>query len=334
MPGSGRWCRSIAEARQAFASGKLTPDDLLESCLSAADKTEGLNAFSWRADADVLRRQASAATQRWKRNEPRGVLDGVPVSIKDAFCWKPEGVAAASPVTACGSSMLAPYAPPCTATTVKRLESAGASVVGKTNLDEFAMGSGGLDSVAGPVKSPWRSGQDHYELLDGQNCRLDNVNTTVIGSNAETGWTVAGGSSGGSAASVSAGACLASLGSDTGGSTRIPGSWCGLPTLKPTYGALSRHGLVPLVNPLDCPALMARTVEDLALCLAATLGPDPADPTTLDAAPDVEHALMEADCDPDISGMTVSNRTTSLAKMSILSFSDRHPQRVPLREHV
>ena len=135
-----------------------------------------------------------------------------------------------------------------------RATSSGAFVVGKTNTDEFGMGSGCVDSHSGPTKSPWRSGLVRYSLQKRDGMEIPGPRSAPDDGD----FIVAGGSSGGSAASVASGAALVAFGSDTGGSVRIPGAWNGIPTLKPTYGSVSRHGLVPLVNSLDVPGIMAR----------------------------------------------------------------------------
>ena len=140
------------------------------------------------------------------------------------------------------------------------------SLLGKTNMDEFGMGSGTVDSIFGPVKSLWRSGVVPYQLkeLPALNKSDFQIRTDAL----KTGdFCIAGGSSGGSAMAVSSGTCFTALGSDTGGSLRIPGSWSGLPTLKPSYGLLSRHGLIPLVNSLDVPGIFARSFYDLSMYL-------------------------------------------------------------------
>ena len=140
------------------------------------------------------------------------------------------------------------------------------SLLGKTNMDEFGMGSGTVDSIFGPVKSLWRSGVVPYQLkeLPALNKSDFQIRTDAL---KPGDFCIAGGSSGGSAMAVSSGTCFAALGSDTGGSLRIPGSWSGLPTLKPSYGLLSRHGLIPLVNSLDVPGIFARSFYDLSMYL-------------------------------------------------------------------
>ena len=141
-----------------------------------------------------------------------------------------------------------------------RAVSSGAFVVGKTNTDEFAMGSGCVDSYFGPAKSPWRSGRlVTYTLQKRDGTEIPVAPDSTLDDEEGGGeWTVAGGSSGVSPAAVASGAALVAFGSDTGGSVRIPGAWNGVATLKPTYGSLSRHGLIPLVNSLDVPGIMAR----------------------------------------------------------------------------
>lgn len=137
--------QSIPELRAAFAAGLRSPADLLESCLRSVRLIESLNAFIQVEPTESLEREAAEAGERWRAGRPRGPLDGIPVSVKDAFCTTDR------PAT-CGSEMLRPFVPPFDATVVERLRRAGAIVVGKTNLDEFAMGSGGTDSAFGPSR--------------------------------------------------------------------------------------------------------------------------------------------------------------------------------------
>ncbi|KAL1137680.1 hypothetical protein AAG570_009376, partial [Ranatra chinensis] len=180
--------------------------------------------------------------------QPKSLLDGIPLAVKDNFCA--EGI-----TTTCGSSMLKHFVPTYTATVVERLLDAGALLIGKCNLDEFAMGSGTVDSIHGPTKNIWNS----------------NIRYTRI----------AGGSSGGCAVAVASGSCFVALGSDTGGSTRNPASYCGVVGLKPTYSSVSRYGLIPLVNSMDVPGILTRTVEDAAIVYNIISGPDIKDSTTV-----------------------------------------------------
>ncbi|XP_043920884.1 glutamyl-tRNA(Gln) amidotransferase subunit A, mitochondrial isoform X2 [Protopterus annectens] len=166
--------------------------------------------------------------------------------------------------------MLKGYIPPFNATVVQKLIDQGAVLVGKTNLDEFAMGCGSTDSVFGPVKNPW-SFSENYK----QRCQLNFKKTD------DCDWLVAGGSSGGSAVAVASLTCFATLGSDTGGSTRNPAAHCGVVGLKPTYGLVSRHGLIPLVNSMDVPGIFTRCVDDAATVLGILAGHDPKDSTTV-----------------------------------------------------
>ena len=161
------------------------------------------------------------------------------------------------------------------------LSEAGCVLLGKTNLDEFAMGSGTVDSQAGPCRNIWGGGLP-YSLLDPS---TGGVVATHHPPSPPSDWRVAGGSSGGSALAVASGVCQAGLGSDTGGSVRIPAAWTGLVSLKPSYGRLSRHGLIPLVNSLDCPGLLTRTVADLGLLLRCVEGEDSLDSTSVPTEP-------------------------------------------------
>ena len=199
---------------------------------------------------------------------PLGPLDGVPMSFKDNFC-------AAGLHTTCASKMLENFVAPYNATVVQKSLDNGALIVGKTNLDEFAMGSGTIDSHYGPTRNVW-GGETAYSLVNRQG-------EVLLKEEAQDGdWVVAGGSSGGSAVSVAAGIVAASLGSDTGGSVRIPAAWTGVVSLKPTYGRISRHGLIPLVNSLDCPGILTRRVRDCADVLKVLEGRDLLDSTTVD----------------------------------------------------
>ena len=202
---------------------------------------------------------AEAADERLARGEALP-LDGIPIAVKDLFCTK--GI-----LTTAGSHILDGFCPPYESTVTERLWRAGAVMLGKANLDEFAMGSSTTTSWYGPVENPWRRPGDNRPL-------------------------VPGGSSGGSAAAVAARAALAAIGTDTGGSIRQPASFCGIVGLKPTYGRCSRWGVVAYASSLDHPGPMARTVRDVAIMLGVMAGHDPRDSTSAPVpVPDFEAAL-------------------------------------------
>jgi len=215
----------------------------LASVLSRADMTESELHCYLNLDREGAMEAAEQADDQLGRGQDRGPLHGIPVAVKDNMCTR--GLE-----TTCSSQILAGYRPPYDATAVTRLREAGAVIVGKTNLDEFAMGSSTENSAYGPTRNPWDTGR------------------------------VPGGSSGGSAAAVAAGSALAALGSDTGGSIRQPASLCGVVGTKPTYGLVSRYGLVAFASSLDQIGPLTRTVSDGALLLAAVAGHDPADATS------------------------------------------------------
>uniref|UniRef100_A0A5S6Q5K8 Glutamyl-tRNA(Gln) amidotransferase subunit A, mitochondrial n=1 Tax=Trichuris muris TaxID=70415 RepID=A0A5S6Q5K8_TRIMR len=185
----------------------------------------------------------------------KGPLFGVPFAVKDCFSTK------AIRTTLC-SVMLSNYKPSYNATLVNRLLNAGGILLGKTNMDEFSMGASSTKSLFGPVKNPWTLATDLVTKMDHD-------------------WYIAGGSSGGSAAAVACGVVKIALGSDTGGSTRNPAALCGVVGFKPTYGLLSRCGLVPLVNSFDTPGILARKVEDICLALRIISGWDCLDSTSI-----------------------------------------------------
>lgn len=255
--------RSLREVSAALKQGQITPTELCQKCLSLIKKTKFLNAYITVSE-EVALKQAEESEKRYKNGQSLGDLDGIPIAVKDNFSTS--GIE-----TTCASNMLKGYIPPYNATVVQKLLDQGALLMGKTNLDEFAMGSGSTDGVFGPVKNPWSYSKQYREK------RKQNPHSE----NEDSDWLITGGSSGGSAAAVSAFTCYAALGSDTGGSTRNPAAHCGLVGFKPSYGLVSRHGLIPLVNSMDVPGILTRCVDDAAIVLGALAGPDPRDSTTV-----------------------------------------------------
>jgi aspartyl-tRNA(Asn)/glutamyl-tRNA(Gln) amidotransferase subunit A len=234
---------TISAAGAALRSAEITASELLESVLERASMTEAdLHAYLT-LDTDRARTAAAQSDARFETGEPLGPLDGIPIALKDNLCT--HGVE-----TTAASQILAGYRPPYDATVVSRLRAAGAVITGKTNLDEFAMGSSTENSAYGPTRNPWDRGR------------------------------VPGGSSGGSAASVAVGSALAALGSDTGGSIRQPAALCGVVGVKPTYGLVSRYGLIAFGSSLDQIGPFTRTVADAVTMLEVIAGHDPLDATS------------------------------------------------------
>jgi aspartyl-tRNA(Asn)/glutamyl-tRNA(Gln) amidotransferase subunit A len=226
------------ELRDAIAAGDISAVEACQSSLERIKATDGsLGAF-----LSVAAERALDRAKTIDRNKHRGPLAGVPVAIKDTICTR--GI-----TTTAASRMLKNFVPPYDATVITRLEAAGAVVIGKTNCDEFAMGSSTENSAFGPSRNPWDTER------------------------------IPGGSSGGSAVAVAAGMAPVGLGSDTGGSIRQPASLCGIVGLKPTYGRVSRYGLIAFASSLDCIGPLTRTAHDAALALSVLAGPDPRDST-------------------------------------------------------
>ena len=238
----------LAEARRRLEAKELSARELTEAHLAAMAEARSLNAFITETP-ELAVHAADEADARRARGED-GLLLGLPIAIKDLFCT--EGVA-----TTAGSHILEGFVPPYESTVTRRLWAEGAVPLGKTNLDEFAMGSSNTTSHFGPVRSPWTRPSDNAAL-------------------------VPGGSSGGSAAAVAARIALAATGTDTGGSIRQPASFCGITGIKPTYGRCSRLGVVAFASSLDQPGAFGRNVEDTALLLQAMAGYDAHDSTSAD----------------------------------------------------
>jgi aspartyl-tRNA(Asn)/glutamyl-tRNA(Gln) amidotransferase subunit A len=249
---------TIAEARDALAKGEVSARELAEAHIEAMEAARPLNAFITETPYHAIA-QADASDAR-RRSGDAGLLEGIPLAIKDLFCT--EGVQ-----TTAASRILDGFEPPYESTVTANLWRAGAVMLGKTNLDEFAMGSSNETSHYGNVENPWRRKGDNRPL-------------------------VPGGSSGGSAAAVAARLCLGATGTDTGGSIRQPAAFCGIVGFKPTYGRCSRWGIVAFASSLDQAGPMTRDVRDAAIMLRAMSGFDPKDSTSAEiAVPDFEAAL-------------------------------------------
>lgn len=235
-----------ASLAEMVRRGEISAEDLIASTMERIEQTRGLNIFI-STNQDAIR-QARQIDRAIRSGERVGRLAGIPVSIKDNICTRYHR-------TTCASRMLEDYTPPYDATAVRRLQDEGAIMVGKTNMDEFAMGLSTEFSAFGPTLNP--------------------INPQFV----------PGGSSGGSAASVATSTSAISLGSDTGGSVRNPASFCGVVGFKPTYGMVSRYGLISYANSIEQIGPLGRTVRDVALAMGVISGPDINDDTTIRSAP-------------------------------------------------
>ena len=247
--------KDVSELSKMLAKGEISSLELAKACIERTrqvdDKLKAFLSF----DEDRTLEMARQSDERRSKNETRGELDGIVISLKDI-------VADAGQPLTCASKMLEHYISPYTATSVKNLEAAGAVLWGRLNMDEFAMGSSCENSAFQSTRNPWDISR------------------------------VPGGSSGGSAAAVSAGECVIALGSDTGGSIRQPASFCGVVGVKPTYGLVSRYGLAAFASSLDQIGSFSRTVRDSALFLKAVASYDRLDSTSVKVdIPDYASAL-------------------------------------------
>ena len=258
---------TITEARDRLRAGEVTSAELTEACLAEIGAAAPLGAFVHETP-ELARAQAGAADERLKAgNAPD--LCGVPLGIKDLFCTK--GVPSQA-----ASAILEGFRPEYESTVTTRLFGAGAVMLGKLNMDEFAMGSSNETSTYGPAVNPWRRGDDATPLTPG-------------------------GSSGGSASAVAADLCLGATGTDTGGSIRQPAAFTGITGLKPTYGRVSRLGIIAFASSLDQAGPMGKSVRDCAILLKAMAGHDAKDSTSADLpVPDFEAMLTG-----DIRGKTI-----------------------------
>ena len=253
---SNTW--TIAAARDALRKGEISAVDLTMSCLTAIDAGDGLNAFVHKTP-EIALEQARAADVRLGAGDAPSMC-GIPLGIKDLFCTK--GVPSQA-----ASNILKGFKPEYESTVTAKLFEAGAVMLGKLNMDEFAMGSSNETSAYGNAVNPWQRKGSNVQLTPG-------------------------GSSGGSAAAVAADLCLAATGTDTGGSIRQPAAFTGIVGIKPTYGRVSRWGIVAFASSLDQAGPMTKSVRDAAIMLQAMCGHDPKDSTSADIpVPDFEAAL-------------------------------------------
>lgn len=259
---------SAVELSAAIKQGKVTAVEAMEAVLSRIDERErDINAYVT-MDREQALKAAAAVQEKIEKSELNGVLAGVPVAVKDNLCT--EGMR-----TTCSSKILENFVPTFSAEAVVNLEKAGAVVIGKTNMDEFAMGSTTETSAYGVTRNPWNT--DH----------------------------VPGGSSGGSAAAVAAGECYFALGSDTGGSIRQPASFCGVVGLKPTYGTVSRYGLVAYGSSLDQIGPLTKNVADCAAVLEVIASHDVKDATSINRKEENKDTDFTAALVDDVKGMKI-----------------------------
>jgi aspartyl-tRNA(Asn)/glutamyl-tRNA(Gln) amidotransferase subunit A len=247
---------TLGDAADLVKQRKISPLELTRACLDRIEKVDGrLNSFATLTAESALR-QAQDAEEQIGRGDYRGPLHGIPIALKDLYETKGARTTAAS-------KLLADNVPDEDCTVVKKFNTAGAVSLGKLNLQEWALGVTNMTSYFGPARNPWNPNR------------------------------ITGGSSGGSGAALSAELCFGSMGSDTGGSIRVPAALCGIDGLKPTYGRVSTQGVIPLSWSLDHAGPMARRVRDVAMLLQVVAGYDPADPASVDTPTDDYAAHLE-----------------------------------------
>ncbi|HEX4458795.1 MAG TPA: amidase family protein, partial [Polyangia bacterium] len=263
-----------ADLATAIRGRRVSARDAVDAFVKRILAVDGTLGCYYRIDGESARIRAAAIDNQIARGEDPGLLGGVPIALKDLFVTK-------GFETTAGSKILAGWLPQYDGTVVKKLEKAGAIILGKTAMDEFAMGSSNENSAFGITRNPWDSSR------------------------------VPGGSSGGSAAAVAADLCAAALGTDTGGSIRQPAAYCGVTGVKPTYGRVSRYGVIAYASSLDQPGPFGRSARDCALVLEAIAGADPHDATALDRpVPDYRAA-----CKRDVAGLRIGVPASWLAKL-------------------
>jgi len=255
---------SLKQASEKLAKGEISSVELTESVIKRIEEIEPKVQAFITTTFDLARSQAKKSDERYKTGKPLSPIDGIPMAIKDLFCTKDVR-------TTAGSKILDDFVPFFESTATKKLLNAGVTIVGKTNLDQFAMGSSTETSAFKKTKNPWDIER------------------------------VPGGSSGGSAAAVAADMCIAAIGTDTGGSIRQPASLCSIVGFKPTYGRVSRYGVIAMASSLDCIGPMTKTVEDSTILLNILAGKDYNDSTTLNnPVPDYQKSLSG-----DIKGLKI-----------------------------
>ncbi|MCC8483488.1 MAG: Asp-tRNA(Asn)/Glu-tRNA(Gln) amidotransferase subunit GatA [Rickettsia endosymbiont of Labidopullus appendiculatus] len=259
---------TITQALEALKSKEFSCVELTKAHIAEMDKQKELNAYITET-TDTALQQAKIADQNYHKGIEKS-LEGIPISVKDLFCTK--GV-----LTTAGSRMLSKFIPTYESTVSNKVQEHGTIMLGKTNMDEFAMGSANITSYFGNVISPWKA--------------VDAPSTPLV----------PGGSSGGASASVSAFLAMAALGSDTGGSVRQPASYTGVVGFKPTYGRCSRYGMIAFASSLDQAGVLTRTVEDNALMLQAMMGFDEKDSTSIDS----EVPQLRSACNASVKNMKI-----------------------------